>query len=272
VDSSSPERQFSFRDAGWSDALPYPAVMAHTAISVLCQMYGDPVPGECLEEIGFQMAGEPGENWWDVEYDALAPRGDDEDWDFGVHEDDVLRQRRIDDEQASLDESRQRDHRQWTRLAAAAGALGMAMSTPRDTIEFMRHIGLIERIDQDDGDVAWRCVYPIPLAEEILDVREELRLLAARRRWDMDVYRIQEQILTWLWEGSSDAPYTTIQISMAEIARAIETQVDDVRYGLMGLVREGDVLVDPGAEAARPDRPLTITVDWEQLEKLGPER
>jgi hypothetical protein len=161
--------------------------------------------------------------------------------------------------------------KRWLEFSRQAAKRQMEMRTPRDAIEFMRAIGLVERVEVD-GDIYWRAVVPVPLAEDVLDLNEDTREREAKIRWHSAFQRANNRVTGWLVDQRADTPTTELTVTLTEIAGRTELDVDEARHGLACSMEEaGDIAVTPHPEEAEPDQPLTITVDWTRFdaERIG---
>ena len=156
--------------------------------------------------------------------------------------------------------------RRWTAFAEQAALRGLPMRTPRDAIEFMRVIGLVER-EERDGEIYWQPVMPVPLAEDTLRLNEQERQRQACMRWHHAFQHASNRIVAWLVEQRSDAPTADVTLTLAELAGRTDLDVDEARHGLACAMAEaGDITATPDPEATEPDRALTISVDWERFD------
>jgi hypothetical protein len=154
----------------------------------------------------------------------------------------------------------------WREFQGYAAAYELPMETPRDTIQFMRRIGLLER--REEGSlVFWAPVVPVPLAESVLDLDEETREREADLRWASAFQQAENAVTGWLVDGRTSAPTSMHRITLTELAGRLELDVDDVRQGLAHACDVGDIAAHPPAQNAEPDQPLVITVDWELFDQ-----
>jgi hypothetical protein len=152
------------------------------------------------------------------------------------------------------DDDAQWTHR-WERFGAYAARLGRPMDTPRDAIELLRAVNVVERIGVG-GDVFWRSVAPVPLAEDVLPLSAEERTREARVRWMLAFEAAERRVSVWLAEQPGGALTYT---SLARLAARLSLDVEDVRYGLAHAIEHhGTVACVPAPEAATPTEPLAI--------------
>ncbi len=153
----------------------------------------------------------------------------------------------------------------WSQFGAEAAKRRMPMRTPRDAIALMRAIGLVERIERD-GEIFWRAVVPVPLAEDVLDLGEQTRDTEAKLRWQRAFQHAENRVTSWLVDQRTAAPTTELTITLTEIAGRLQLDVDETRHGLANAMdAAGDITSTPHPEAAEPDEPLRVVVDWERF-------
>jgi hypothetical protein len=240
IDYGPDEPELTLRTAGWTEILPDPALNAYVAIETLDGWPGGPVEGD-LDDLG---AADLNLAWFgglDAEYDPHAPL--------------LVDGGRVDPEPHDLDS-------RWKGFVAHAERRGLPMRTPRDAIEFMRHLGLLERAELD-GRVRWRPAIPVPEAEEAL--RRERKTApppAPWRRTDLDARDAAEQAIYWLIGQRGHDHVTQLTTSLAELAEHLHLDDEDVRNGLGSISWGGDIVIKPRPSGAGMSEALTITVDW----------
>jgi hypothetical protein len=235
-------------DAGWLDVLPDPALNAYLSICALDPIWDHAIVGD-LDDLGSEALNLHFFGGLDEPYDPTAPQpGQDE------AEIDATG---LEPPDGEVDE-------RWKLFVEHAARRDLPMETPRDAIEFMRHIGLVQRIEDREGTVRWRPVRPIPQAEDLLDVRRHLLLRQARRQWRARVERFGVEVLRWIAaHPRADEPGMDLHTTMTELAERVGLGVDDVRYGLMSIADSGEVVIEPRPESCGVDQVLTLHVDWD---------
>lgn len=230
---------FDIVSTGWIRFLPEPGMNTYLAIWGLDRHPDGPVAGD-LEDLGAEM------------FDVAAFGGFDGIYDPAKHGD-----ADVEDGEESTWTIR------WSEFGEQAAKRDLPMRTPRDLIEFMRVIGLVERIELD-GDIFWRPVVPVPIAEDVLDLDVETRDREAKIRWRAAFQRANNRVTSWLVDRRTDAATTELTITLTELADRLELDVDELRHGLAAAMNEaGDIAVTPHPEQAELDQPLRIVVDWE---------
>jgi hypothetical protein len=230
---------FDIVSTGWIRFLPEPGVSAYLAIWGLNRHPDGPVTGD-LDDLGAEA------------FDVATYGGFDAVYDPAKHGDAVL-----EDDEEPLWTSR------WSEFGEQAAKRGLPMRTARDLIEFMREVGLVERLELD-GEISWRPVVPVPLAEDILELDVETRDREAKIRWEEAFQRANNRVTSWLVDQRTDAATTDLTVTLTELAGQVELDVEELRHGLAAAMNEaGDIAVTPHPEQAEPDQPLHIVVDWE---------
>jgi hypothetical protein len=157
--------------------------------------------------------------------------------------------------------------RRWKEFGDRAVKRGLPMRTPRDSIEFMREIGLVDRVERD-GEIYWRAVVPVPLAEDLLALDDAAREEERKLRWQKAFQHAENRVTSWLVDQRTDAPTMGLTITLTEIAGRLELDVDEARHGLANaMLQAGDITAIPNPEVAEPDAPLRIVVDWERFDR-----
>lgn len=149
----------------------------------------------------------------------------------------------------------------WETFVRAAADRGIPMSTPRHAIELMRAIGLVERVEHD-GEIYWRPVVPVPLAEDVLPLDAASREQEAKLRWHHRFEREEYAVIGWLVDQQGEEPTTTRTVSLRELAAIIGRDSENLRQGLALANESEDIDVSPDPEKVADDDLLTITVDW----------
>ena len=222
--------------------MPEPAFCAYVAIWQLDRSPDGPTPGD-LDDLGAKAFDVESLGGFDAIYDPARPRGAED-----------------------ADESSMWVKR-WSRFVSEAERRNMPLHTPRDTIAFMRAVGLIERVEVDD-QVYWRPVVPVPLAEDVLDLDDGTRANEAELRWRSAFQQASNAITSWLVDLRRDAPTTEVATTLTQLAELLELDVDQARHGLATAIAEvGDISSDPHPETVEADALLLITVDWQTFDK-----
>lgn len=236
------EERFDFTSTGWLRYLPEPAFNAYGRLWVMT-LDDDGVAGD-LDDLGAEAL------------DAAAFGGLDAPYEPGAHGDSDL----------ELGEEPMWALR-WKEFGDQAAKRGLPMRTPRDSIEFMREIGLIERVERD-GEMYWQVVVPVPLAEDLLDLDDDAREMEAELRWQKAFQHAEDRVTNWLVDQRTDAPTTELTITLTEIAGRLDLDVDETRHGLANaMAPTGDITAMPNPEGAEPDEPLRIVANWERFDR-----
>jgi hypothetical protein len=217
--------EFDLVATGWMRILPEPAYRAVTSLQALRRR---PEGGDLVELVA---------------RGRLLIAGEDLDLPF----DPVGRLERADDDAQWV--------RRWMRFGELAAELGLPMVTPRDAIELLRAVGVVERIDVG-GDVFWRSVAPVPLAEDVLPLNAEERAREARVRWLLAFEAAEYRVNAWLADQPGGSlTYTTL----ARLAARLSLDVEDARFGLAHAIEHhGSVACVPAPEVATPADTLAI--------------
>jgi hypothetical protein len=240
--TNGPSREFV--GTAWPDVLPDPALNAYFGIWAIDANPRGPIPGD-LDDLGPYALNVERFGGLDEPYDPSAPLPDPELKGLG--------QPAVDDDAVE----------RWEFFIVEAAKRNLPMRTTRDAIEFMRHIGLVERVEEDGSDVRWRPVDPMPKADDLLDVNAYIARRRARRQWRAAVECFEDDVLAWVIEQREGNDETaTLEISMTDLAPKVRLSSDNVRYGLMAACQRGDIVIHPRPEEASPDQVLAIEVDW----------
>ena len=234
------EDRLDFITTGWLRYLPEPAFNAYGRMWVSV-VEGEALAGD-LDEIGAERL------------DVAVFGGLDATYDPAVHGDADLEP----DEEPTW-------AIRWQTFAEAAAERSMPMNTPRDAINLMRAIGLVERIE-DDGEISWSAVVPVPLVEDVLDLDDEARESEAKLRWRRAFRHAEDRVTNWLVDMRSDAPTTKLTITLAEIAVRLDLDLDETRQGLAVAMDTGDITATPHPESAAPGDPIRISLDWDRFD------
>jgi hypothetical protein len=235
------EESMDFISTGWLRFLPEPAFNAYGRMWVWA-LDGEAVAGD-LDELGAEVLDVAALGGLDAVYDPAA-HGDA---DIEPDEDPAWAIR-------------------WEEFGAQAARRGLPMRTPRDAIEFMREIGLVERVEHD-GEIYWRAVVPVPLAEDLLDLDEQTRGQEAKLRWQRAFQHAEHRVTNWLVDQRTDAPTTELTIRLAEISIRLDLDLEETRQGLaVAMDAAGDISARPHPETAAPGDPIQISVDWDRFD------
>jgi hypothetical protein len=230
------EERFNFITTGWLRMLPEPAMNAYL------QMWGSTLDGGALhgelDELGAEALDLASLGGLDTPYDPAHADAD------------------LQDDEAPVWTPR------WELFVSAAAQRGLPMHTARDAIMLMRAIGLIERAEIA-GEIVWRAVIPVPLAEDLLDLDDATRRREADLRWQRAFQHAEHTVTGWLVGQRTDAPTSELTITLTELAGRLGLDVDETRHGLANApTTSGDITATPDPEVAEADQPLRITVDW----------
>jgi hypothetical protein len=198
---------FDFVSTGWIRLLPEPAMNAYLAIWGLDRHPSGAVAGD-LDGLGARALTVEEFGGLDTVYNPAA-HGD------------------IDSEVGEMATWTIR----WSEFGQHAAQRGLPMSTSRDAIEFMRAIGLVERVEEND-EIFWRPMVPVPLAEDVLELDEQTREREAAIRWQSAFQQANNRVTGWLVELRTDALTTELTTTPAELAGRTDLDVDEVRHGL----------------------------------------
>lgn len=225
--SSCPQADFDLVTTGWIRILPEPAYQALTSLQALRRR---PEAGELEELVARGLLRLGAGCGLDVPFVAVGRL-----------------ERSDDDAQWAA---------RWERFGEHAADAGRAMVTPRDAVELMRAIGLVERVVRG-GDVFWRSAAPVPLAEDVLALSAEEREREARLRWMLAFADAERRATRWLGERRAGGvpAFTTL----ARLAARLGLDVDDARFGLAHAIEAaGDVACVPDPERAAPEDRLVL--------------
>jgi hypothetical protein len=162
------------------------------------------------------------------------------------------------------------DRRTQARFEATLAAAGRDLPrTVRDLASLMAELGVFDHTVVD-GVHRWRSPETLPLVAERLPVPDDFAADEDRFRWASIHEAAAQAVIRYIHAvGRPDA----IRTSLAELATAVELELDDVRFGLAVLVDDGDFslldatggLVDP--ETVSDGKHVTLAVDWERFEE-----
>jgi hypothetical protein len=229
---AAPAEDLDIFSTGWLRILPEPAFRA---LSTMLRLREHPVPGDLDELVARGL----------LDRDLDVP--------FQPHrrteliDDDVLWARR------------------WRTFKAYADRHGLPMCTPRDAIHYLHAIGLLERVDDagGGGQVFWRCVAPVPLAEDLIELCDEDRRREARLRWLHAFEEAENAITSWILGRRTGAPVFTLQVSLAALAAELDLDEEEARHGLANALSDAtDFTCTPHPELANAAEILTLVVDW----------
>ncbi|GLZ75568.1 hypothetical protein Afil01_03750 [Actinorhabdospora filicis] len=166
------------------------------------------------------------------------------------------------------------------RCVAALGRLGLREPrTVRDLAWLMGALGLC-RHEVDAGTERWRVPQVLPLPAEVLPMDEEWARESDEIRWQYQIAAITGD-LAQLFTGELNRPDEVVT-TIAELARLIDHDTEDVRHGLVDFAVNPLVFLtsEPivsltvdgpgGLTHADPERladeaPFRITFDWAAL-------
>ena len=139
------------------------------------------------------------------------------------------------------------------------------MNTPRDAINLMRAIGLVERIE-DDGEISWSAVVPVPLVEDVLDLDDEARASEAKLRWHRAFRHAENRVNELARRHAIRRAHHRADDYAAEIAVRLDLDLDETRQGLAVAMDTADITATPHPENAAPGDPIRISVDWDRFD------
>lgn len=154
----------------------------------------------------------------------------------------------------------------WERWQQYAAQRGRAMSTFGDIFDFMTELGLLERLESDDG-VQWCAPAHLPLAKDVLNLGPEQADERARGRRIFELLPIQLKIISWLRNQRSANAVLRTEVSIASLAQELDLDHAVVRHALRGLaVIAPAVQLSSDPEIIEVSDTLTIVVDWEHFD------
>lgn len=162
------------------------------------------------------------------------------------------------------DEPADPDETDWRRIIDRAGEhYGLTITTHRDLLELMRRVGVVT-VESDDGVSVWRPTHPVPLPSERLSLSSDEVAHEDAMRW-RELHEETAQAVIRLFQaddGVSDDDRTTLTFSLTSLGDQLDQPPEDVRQGLLNLLKDGDFTASKDLERIGSDDKFTLTVDW----------